>query len=513
MHAIVIGSGFGGLGAAIRLAAKGYDVTVLERRDKPGGRGYVFEQDGFKFDAGPTIITAPFLFDELFELTGRNIRDYVNMFPVDPFYNIRFDDGTVFAYRGDPDRMREEVRRFSPEDVEGYEAFLEHSRRIFEKGFVELAHIPFQDVWSMVKIAPDLVKLESYRSVLGLVKKYIKSEKLRQVFSFHPLLVGGDPQHAPAIYALICYLERQWGVHFAKGGMGAVVQGLVKYLGELGGTLRLNSTVQKILVENGRAVGVQLEGGEVLRSDLVVANSDVSWTYQNLIDPQHRKHNTNRKMKSMRYSMGLFLIYFGTRKTYPELAHHTILLGPRYEGLLDDVFSHKTLSKDFSLYLHAPTRSDPSLAPPDHEAFYVLSPVPNLQGNINWETEKTRYRDAIYDHLEKTCLPGLRQNLVTEKLFTPQDFETQLLSFAGAAFSFEPRLTQSAYFRPHNQSDDVEALYFVGAGTHPGAGLPGVLSSAKATANLIAAVTPSRKVVKDVAAAPVGAEARGAAAV
>lgn len=509
MHAIVVGTGFGGLGAAVRLAARGYDVTMLERRDKPGGRGYVWEQDGFKFDAGPTIITAPFLFDELFELVGRNIKDYVEVFPVDPYYNVRFHDGTIFTYSGNPEKMKEQVRKFSPDDLAGYEKFMELSAVICQKGFIELAHVPFNDVWSMVKVIPDLMKLQSYRSVLGLVKKYIKSDKLRQVFSFHPLLLGGDPQHAPAIYAMICHLERQWGVHFAKGGMGAMVQALCKLITDVGGRIRMNAEVEKILVENGKTSGVRLKGGEVIPADLVVCNSDVSWTYQHLIDPQHRPHNSDAKYQRMRYSMSAFLIYFGTKKKYPELLQHTIMMGPRYEGLLTDIFKNKVLSKDFSLYLHAPSRGDPSLAPPGHEAFYALVPVPNLQAkDLDWSKEKVRFRDSIYDYLENSLVPGLRENLVSERLFTPADFETDLLSHVGAAFSFEPVLTQSAWFRPHNQCEDISNLYFVGAGTHPGAGLPGVLSSAKAVMNFI----PDLKRAVPVKAAARAEEGRVAAA-
>lgn len=488
MKALVVGSGFGGLAAAIRLAVKGYEVTILEKRDKPGGRAYVFEQDGFTFDAGPTIITAPFLFDELFTLAGRSIAEYVRLFPIDPFYEIRFHDGERFRYTGDPQRMREEVRRLSPEDVAGYETFMAKSKAIFEKGFLELGHVPFHDPWSMVRTVPSLIRLESYRSVLGLVSRHIRSEKLRQVFSFHPLLVGGDPQHAPAIYALICFLEREWGVHFAEGGMGAVVRAMCRLLGDLDATLRLDAPVEQIVVDAGKVRGVRLAGGEEIAADLVVCNSDVSWTYQKLIAPEHRPHNRDAKLRRMRYSMGLFLIYFGTRRIYPELAHHTIVLGPRYEALLDDIFKHKRLATDMSLYLHAPTRSDSSLAPPGHEAFYVLAPVPNLAGGIDWASVKQRYRDAVYDTLEKDCVPGLRDALVTERLFTPADFESELWSWLGAGFSFEPILTQSAYFRGHNVCPDIANLYFVGAGTHPGAGLPGVLSSAKVTDSLIPAL-------------------------
>jgi phytoene desaturase len=339
----------------------------------------------------------------------------------------------------------------------------------------------------MVRAIPSLVRLECYRSVLGLVRKHIRSPKLRQVFSFHPLLVGGDPQHAPAIYALICHLERTWGVHFADGGMGAVVRALVRLLHDLGAALRLNAPVEEILIEAGRARGVRLAGGERLDADLVVSNGDVSWTYQHLIAPRHRPRNGDRKLGRLRYSMSLFLVYFGTSRTYPDLTHHTILLGPRYEGLLDDVFRRKRLAADMSLYLHAPTRSDPSLAPPGCETFYVLSPVPNLAGGPDWAREKERYRDAIYDRLEATCLPDLRRHVVTERLFTPEDFRTELWSHLGAAFSFEPTLLQSAYFRGHNRCPDVSNLYFVGAGTHPGAGIPGVLTSARVTDSLIPA--------------------------
>ncbi len=491
MRALVIGSGFGGLAAAVRLAVKGYAVTIVEKRDRPGGRASAFEQDGFTFDAGPTIITAPYLLDELFALAGRRLADYVRLFPVEPFYRIRFDDGTVFTYSGDPARMRAEVRKISPDDVTGYETFMARSRQIFEKGYLELGHVPFLTPWSMIRAVPSLIRLECYRSVLGLVRRHIRSAKLRQVFSFHPLLIGGDPQHAPAIYALICHLERTWGVHFAAGGMGAVVRALVRLLDELGAELRFEAPVEAITVEAGRARGLRLASGEQLAGDLVVCNADVSWTYQHLIDRRHRPHNGDRKLRHRRYSMSLFLVYFGTDRTYPDLTHHTIVLGPRYEGLLDDIFRHRRLADDMSLYLHAPTRSDPALAPPGCEAFYVLSPVPNLSADLDWPTLKQRYRDAIYDRLEQTCLPDLRRHLVTERLFTPDDFRSELWSYLGAAFSFEPTLMQSAYFRAHNACPDVANLYFVGAGTHPGAGVPGVLSSARVTDSLIPPAAPA----------------------
>lgn len=491
-RAVVIGAGLGGLACAVRLALKGYDVTIVEKRDQPGGRAYVFRQDGFVFDAGPTIITAPFLIDELFTLAGRDPRDYVELFPVDPFYRIRFDDGSSFEYSGDPARMRAEVARIAPDDVPGVERFLAQSRRIFERGFVELGHVPFTSPWSMVKVAPSLVRLESWRSVLGLVRKHIRNEKLRQVFSFHPLLVGGDPQRTPAIYALICHLEREWGVHFARGGMGAVVRGIVRLFGELGGRLRLSTPAHEILVRDRRAVGVRVGDGERLPADVVVSNGDVAWTYLHLLDPAHRPSNPDRALRAKRYSMSLFLAYFGTDRTYPELAHHTILLSSRYEPLLDDVFRRGVLPSDPSLYLHAPTRSDPSLAPPGHECFYVLAPVPNLAAGIDWSRARERYRDLVYERLERTCVPDLRRHLVTERLFTPDDFRDELWSHLGAGFSFEPLLGQSAYFRAHNRDPDVPNLYFVGAGTHPGAGIPGVLSSARVTDALIPHARSSR---------------------
>jgi len=484
MRALVIGSGFGGLAAAVRLAVKGYEVTLLEQHDRLGGRARVFQQDGFTFDAGPTIITAPYLIEELFTLAGRRMADYVELFPVDPFYRILFDDGSAFEYSGDPERMRAEVRRLSPDDVAGYEAFMEKSRRIFEKGYLELGHVPFLTPWSMARAVPSLIRLECYRSVLGLVRRHIRSHRLQQVFSFHPLLIGGDPQHAPAIYALICHLERTWGVHFARGGMGAVVRGLARLLEELGVETRLNAPVAEITVDAGRARGVRVNG-ESIAADLVVCNGDVSWTYQHLIDPRHRPSNSDRRLRRRHYSMSLFLVYFGTDRTYPELTHHSIVLGPRYEGLLDDIFRKRRLAPDMSLYLHAPTRSDPSLAPPGCETFYVLSPVPNLKADLDWPAIRERYRDAVYERLEQTCVPDLRRHLVTEKLFTPNDFESDLSSYLGAAFSFEPTLTQSAYFRGHNLCPDIANLYFVGAGTHPGAGVPGVLSSARVTDSLI----------------------------
>ncbi len=483
--ALVIGSGFGGLAAAVRLLARGYRVRVLEKRDQFGGRAYVHRDQGHVFDAGPTVVTAPQLFAELWELAGLKMEDEIDLRPVDPFYRIRFDDGDVFDYSGDPERMRAEVRRISPEDVEGYERFLLESEKIFDKGFTELADAPFGRLRDMVKIIPAMIRLGSHHSVAGLVGKYIKHPKLRQVLSFHPLLVGGNPYRTTSIYTLILYLERKWGVHFPIGGTGALVGGLVSLIERMGGELELGAEVEEIEVTGKRASGVRLANGRRLGADLVVCNSDIAWTYKNLIPARHRKKFTDRKLDSMSYSMSLFVHYFGTKRAYPDLAHHTILLGPRYRGLLDDIFQRKVLADDFSLYLHAPTRTDPSLAPPGGETLYVLSPVPHLDSGVDWRRQVEPYRERVLDYLEQTVMPGLRSEIVTQRSFTPLDFRDELYAYKGSAFSVEPVLWQSAWFRPHNESEELEHLYFVGAGTHPGAGMPGVLSSAKVLDRLL----------------------------
>jgi phytoene desaturase len=478
LRAVVIGSGFGGLAAAIRLRARGYDTTVLEMRDKPGGRAYVFEDRGFIYDAGPTIITAPFLIDELFELAGRRTEDYVRIVPVTPFYRIVFHDGRVFDYTGNEAEIIEQIRRFNPDDVPGYLEFVKKSRAIFERAFIDLADRPFSSFTDMLRVAPDLIRLRSQESVYRLVSRYVKDPALRVVFSFHPLLVGGNPFQSSSIYAMIHYLERRWGVHFAIGGTGALVQALVKLFEEMGGRLWLNTRVEQLLIEDGAARGVRLAGGEELPADLVVSNADVANFYKKAVPAAARRKWTDAKLDRMRYSMGLFLIYFGTDRTYPDLAHHSIVLSERYRELLEDIFQRKILADDFSLYLHAPTRTDPTLAPPGCECFYVLSPVPHLGGNVDWNAVKESYADAILASLEKLC-PDLRKHIVSKLIWTPLDFESQLDAHLGSAFQFEPILTQSAWFRPHNVSEDVKNFYLVGAGTHPGAGLPGVLSSAK----------------------------------
>ncbi|MBX7157316.1 MAG: phytoene desaturase [Verrucomicrobiae bacterium] len=478
MIAIVIGSGFGGLAAAIRLRAKGYDTTILEMRDKPGGRAYVYEQDGFTFDAGPTIITAPFLIEELFVLAGKKIEDYIRLVSCAPFYRIVSHDGLIFNYTGDELEIIREIEKISPADVAGYQLFAQKSQAIFKRAFLDLADEPFSHLSDMVRIVPDLVRLRAHESVYRLVSRYIRHPFLRVVFSFHPLLVGGNPFQASSIYSMIHFLERQWGVHFAMGGTGALVKALVKLFEEMGGEVRCQARVDEILVEQKKVRGVRLSNGETMTADVVVSNGDVANTYRKLISKKWRKKWTDKRLGKMRYSMSLFLIYFGTNRTYPDLAHHTIVLSPRYQDLLEDIFQRKVLAKDFSLYLHAPTRTDPSLAPPGCECFYVLSPVPHLEAKVDWQKEKDCYADAILASLETLC-PSLREHIVTKRVFTPQDFEGELDAYLGSAFQFEPILTQSAWFRPHNVSEDIKNLYFVGAGTHPGAGLPGVLSSAK----------------------------------
>ncbi len=486
MRILVIGSGFGGLAAAIRLQAQGHDVTIVEKLDKAGGRAYVFEQDGFTYDAGPTIITAPWLLHDLFELCGARTVDYVDLRLLDPFYNIRFEDGSVFHYNGDAEHLRREVARFNPDDVAGYERFVMRTKDIFKTGMA-LIDKPFPTYASMLKVLPDLVRLRADRSVASYAAQFVKDDRLRQVFSFHPLLVGGNPFSASSIYALIHTLEREWGVWFAMGGTGALVNALVKLFTDIGGTIRFNSEASAINVDrvSKRATGITLEGGEFLAADAVVSNGDVAQTYRALVPDWARPRMTNKKVESYDYSMSLFVIYFGTDRKYENVAHHEILMGPRYKQLLEDIFERKLLADDFSLYLHRPTATDPSLAPPGHDCWYVLSPVPHLGGDIDWAAVGDRYRDRIMEYLEERYLPDLRKHIVNERRVDPRYFQNTLNSYLGSAFSVQPTLLQSAYWRPHNKDRDIPNLFFAGAGTHPGAGLPGVISSGKIVADTI----------------------------
>jgi phytoene desaturase len=478
-RAVVIGSGFGGLAAAIRLGARGYDVVVLEKLDGPGGRAYVHRQDGFVFDAGPTIITAPFLLEELWSMCGRNFSDDIDLRPMNPFYRIRFDDGQVFDYSGDPEVNKRQIAAFAPDDVRGYERYMAASEAIFKVGFLQLGDVPFDSWRDMARIVPQMVMLRSHRSVYSMVSSFVKDPRLRQVLSFHPLLIGGNPFTVTSIYSLISHLERHWGVHSAMGGTGRIVDKMVELMEGQGGEIRYDSEVAEIEVTNGRATGVRLAGGERIAADVVVSNADAAWTYRKLLPASARRRWTDRRVDRARYSNGLFVWYFGTRKRYEDVPHHTIMLGPRYRELLEDIFKRKILARDFSLYLHRPTATDPDLAPPGCDTFYALSPVPNLEGDVDWQAQAEPYRAAIAAHLGATVLPGLEDQIATSHVTTPQDFAHRLLAYRGAGFSFEPVLTQSAWFRPHNRSEDVEGLYIVGAGTHPGAGVPGVLSSAR----------------------------------
>jgi phytoene desaturase len=488
---IVIGSGFGALGAAARLAARGYQVEIFEKLDKPGGRAYVFEQDGFRFDAGPTVITAPFMFDEIFALAGRDRRDYVEFVACDPFYRIFDHTGRSFDYNDDPAFILNQIEQWHPADKEGYEAFIRTTKAIFEKGFVELADKPFLHFGDMLRIAPDLVRLQSFRTVYNYVSQFVENDFLRRCFSFHPLLIGGNPFDTTSIYAMIHYLEREWGVHYVMGGTGALVQAFVRLIEELGGRFHYNAEVEEILVAGRRAQGIRLSDGSVHAAHHVISNADPAFTYTKLIPSQARGlRNSNLRYERLtRYSMSLVVIYFGTKRRYNDgkLMHHNIILSERYRELLTDIFSKKVLADDYSLYLHVPTLTDPSIAPEGHEAFYVLSPVPHLGADIDWAQAARPYRDAIMQFLEENYLPELQANLVTEHMIDPRHFATALNSFRGSAFSVEPILTQSAWFRPHNRSEDFDNLYFVGAGTHPGAGLPGVLSSSKIAEDLITA--------------------------
>ncbi len=487
LPAIVIGSGFGGLSAAIRLRAMGHEVILLEARDEPGGRASVVEKDGYTFDTGPTVITAPYLFEELFEMVDRDIDDYLNFTPVDPFYRVTFPDGEYFDYVGDEERLLAQIERFNPDDVEGYKKLAAHAQRIFEVGYEELADQPFDSLMDMLRVVPDMIRLGNYRSVYSLVAKYIKDDRLRQVFTFQPLLVGGNPFNVTSIYLLIHWLERKWGVHFAMGGTTAIVNAMWQLLEEIGVELHLSTPVETIDVGDDGVEAVVTESGERIPCQFVVSNADPSFTYREMIDPRHRSRNSDGRVGRVKQSMGLFVGFFGTDRPYEDIKHHTIVLGPRYKGLLNDIFNKKILADDFSLYLHRPTATDESLAPEGHGAFYVLSPVPNNESGIDWSEKGDEYMERIVAHLEERHMPGLRESITTQFWHTPDYFQEELRSVAGAGFGPEPRLSQSAWFRYHNRSEDVDGLYFVGAGVHPGAGLPGVITSAKVMEKLVPA--------------------------
>jgi phytoene desaturase len=485
MRIVVIGAGLGGLAAAIRLRARGHDVEIVEKRDQAGGRAAVFRQDGFTFDAGPTIITAPQLIAELFEVSGRRMADYVRLVPVDPFYRVRFHDGTSIDWSASDSERERAIAALSPTDVAGYRRFANQAQTIFEQAY-PLIDQSFDRLGTMAGALPALLRARAWSSVAAMVDACVTDPRIQQLLSFHPLLIGGNPFDSPSIYALIHELERRWGVWFAMGGTGALVAGLVRVFEEMGGTIRLNAEVRSIDVDATRqARGVILTSGERLAADAVVCNGDVVRCYRDLVRPAVRRVNTDRRLRRYRQGMSLFVLYFGTDRRYEHVAHHEILLGPRYRGLLDDVFNRKVLADDFSLYLHRPTATDHSLAPDACDAWYVLSPVPHLGSGTDWATVGDAYRDRIVRHLEERLLPDLSKHIVTEKRVDPRYFADELNSHLGSAFSVQPLLSQSAWFRPHCQSEDVSNLFFVGAGTHPGAGIPGVLSSARILDQLV----------------------------
>lgn len=484
--AIVIGAGFGGLALAIRLQAAGVQTTLLEKRDKPGGRAYVYHDEGFTFDAGPTVITDPTAIQQLFTAAGKQMSDYVELLPVSPFYQLCWEDGSRFDYANDQIALDRQIAAFNPNDVAGYRRFLAYSKAVFREGYLKLGAVPFLSFRDMIQAGPQLARLQAWRSVYSMVSKFIEDDKLRQAFSFHSLLVGGNPFSTSSIYTLIHALEREWGVWFPKGGTGALVNALVKLFEDIGGRVDLNADVASIEIQESRATGVRLADGRQFQADSVASNADVMHTYAKLLGAHPRGVQESTRLKSKRYSNSLFVIHFGLKRPQPQLQHHTVCFGPRYRALIQEIFKGDALAEDFSLYLHAPCVTDPSLAPPGCSSHYVLSPVPHL-GNapIDWSIEGPRYRDRIFDYLEKHYIPGLREDLVTCRIFTPDDFQSELNAHLGSAFSLEPILSQSAWFRPHNRDASLGNVYLVGAGTHPGAGVPGVIGSAKATAGLM----------------------------
>jgi phytoene desaturase len=484
-RAVVIGAGFGGIAAALRLRAKGYDVTLLERGKRLGGRAQVFERGGYRHDAGPTVITAPFLFEELFALFGAQMEDYLTLVPLGPWYRYWFPDGDTFDYGGTVEDTEREIARFSEADVEGYRKLVAHSEQLFDAGFTRLADQPFHKFSTMFKEGTTLVKLRAHDTVWSMICRYLKHPKLRQAFSIQPLLVGGSPFDTTSIYGLIHYLERKWGVFFAMGGTGAIVGALETLAREQGVEIRLESTVTTIKTHGRTATGVVLESGEVLSADVVVSNADPLHLYQSMVPKKQQALTTRLKTRFSRKSMGLYVLYFGSTKQFPDVAHHTIWMGKRYKELLDDIFHRGILADDFSLYVHRPTATDPSFAPEGCDSFYVLAPVPNLDANLDWEIEGPKLRDRIVEALDKSMLPGIAEHMVEDFFMTPVDFKEDYLSASGTGFSIAPYFTQSAWFRFHNRSESLDNLYLTGAGTHPGAGMPGVLCSAKVVDGMI----------------------------
>jgi phytoene desaturase len=485
MRSIVIGSGFGGIAAALRLKAKGHSVTLVEKQEDLGGRARVFKKNGFTFDGGPTVITAPYLINELFELFGKNPKNYIELVPLNTWYRFVFEDGNKFDYSGNEDEMKNQIEKINKDDVKGYEDLVKFTKKIFDKGFMELSDVPFDKPLFMMKQLPALINLKSYKSVYSLVSSYIKNEKLRRLLSMHPLLVGGNPFTTTSIYGLILYLEKKWGIHYSMGGTGNIIKGLEKLMLEEKIEILKNSEVTSINFDKNKIKSIIINNHKELEANNVICNADPPSVYEKLLD--NKKINTffNWKKKRMDYSMGLFVYYFGTKKVYKEVEHHTIKFGNKYKEHLEDIFEKKKLNNDISYYLHRPSATDKSMAPEGNDCFYVLVPVPNNQSNINWSIEGDKFKNLVIDKLEKTLLPDLKENIIEDFYLTPDYFEKELNTKYGSGFSIQPKFSQSAYFRFHNKSEVYDGLYFVGAGTHPGAGVPGVLSSAKVLDKII----------------------------
>ena len=480
MNSVVIGSGFGGIAAALRLKAKGNNVTLIEKHPDLGGRARVFKKNGFIYDGGPTVITAPYLINELFELFKKDPKDYLELSPLKIWYQFIFEDKTKFNYSGDEIDMKKQIEKINQEDVLGYEKLLNFTRKIFDKGFTELADVPFDKPFVMMQQLPALLKLKSYKSVYSLVSSYIKNEKLRRIFSMHPLLVGGNPFTTTSIYGLILYLEKKWGIHYSMGGTGNIIKGFEKLMEEVGIKVIKGNEVKKIISNKKKITGVELDNQTIIRSDNVVCNADPPAVYEKMLDINKNNSFLFRwKKNRMEYSMGLFVYYFGTKEKYENVEHHTIKFGKKYKEHLNDIFNNKKLNEDISYYLHRSTATDKSMAPEGNDCFYVLVPVPNNQSKINWSFEGEKMKNLIINKMEKDLMPNLRLNIVEDFYLTPDYFEKDLNTKYGSGFSIQPKFSQSAYFRFHNKSEIYDGLYFVGAGTHPGAGVPGVLSSAK----------------------------------
>jgi phytoene desaturase len=483
--AIVIGAGFGGMSSALRLRAKGYDVHIIDQCSNLGGRAQTYEYEGFIHDAGPTVITAPFLFEEIFNLFNKKFNDYVTLKPLNPWYRFVFPDGRHFDYGGTIDDTLIEIEKFNRNDKQNYIRLVESSRKIFEVGFVKLASKPFHKLTQMLAILPALVRLKGYQSVWSFVCNHLEDNSLRQAFSIQPLLVGGNPFDTTSIYSLIHYLERKWGIFFAMGGTGAIVAAFEKLMREEGIKISLSTPVSTLKINNKKCEGVILQDGGFLEADIIISNADPSHLYANMVKSHEQGLSARLKNRNAKFSMGLYVLYFGTNRKYNDVVHHTIWLGKRYKDLLDDIFNKKIITEDFSLYLHRPTATDPSFAPEGCDSFYVLTPVPNMQGDINWDIEGPKLRNRIVKALNDTILPDLENTITSDFYKTPQDFQQTYSSMHGAGFSIAPILSQSAWFRFHNKAEGIQNLYLSGAGTHPGAGLPGVITSAKVLDELI----------------------------